>query len=107
MAYSHSRVKFFSLRTIFFSISLIRYDIFSLDSLSAEKREDLEGVEASRQYLEGLVSGEVNNGVPRKNIFVGGFSQGGAVALYTALKAAKEEPFAGREHTTKSRSYVP
>ena len=30
---------------------------------------------------------EVKNGIPAENIFIGGFSQGGATALYTALTA--------------------
>ena len=32
-----------------------------------------------------LVQDEIKNGIPSESIFIGGFSQGGATALYTAL----------------------
>ena len=32
---------------------------------------------------------EVKSGIPRNRIFIGGFSQGGAVALYTAFAVNK------------------
>ncbi len=35
----------------------------------------------------GIVEEEVKNGIPSDRIFIGGFSQGGATALYTALSA--------------------
>ena len=70
------------------------YDIFTLDEEVPDKREDLEGVEVASKNLEGLVAGEVNNGIARKNVFVGGFSQGGAVALYHTLKHS-DTPVAG------------
>ena len=40
-----------------------------------------------------LVDDEVKNGIPSERIFIGGFSQGGAVALYAALSASQR--FAG------------
>jgi predicted esterase len=33
----------------------------------------------------GLIQDEIKNGIPSESIFIGGFSQGGATALYTAL----------------------
>ena len=36
------------------------YDIFTLDTESPEKREDMDGVVAAAADLEGLVQGEVN-----------------------------------------------
>lgn len=62
------------------------YDIYTLDAENPDKREDIEGVEMASQNLEGLVSGEVQGGIPRSSVFVGGFSQGGAVALYHTLR---------------------
>lgn len=62
------------------------YDIRSLNA-SDEDREDMEGVESARTFLNGLIDGEVNNSaIERERIVVGGFSQGGAVALYTAMR---------------------
>jgi lysophospholipase-2 len=40
-----------------------------------------------------LVEEEEKNGIPSDRIFIGGFSQGGAVALYTALSSPRR--FAG------------
>jgi predicted esterase len=40
-----------------------------------------------------LVQDEINNGIPSESIYIGGFSQGGATALYTALTSSLK--FAG------------
>lgn len=39
--------------------------------------------------VQGLIENEVKIGIPRNRIFIGGFSQGGAVALYTAFAVNK------------------
>ena len=70
------------------------YDILSLDEHDSGKREDMDGVEEARNTLNGIVDAEAQS-VPRSRIMVGGFSQGGAVALYTALKACDMPPLAG------------
>ena len=49
--------------------------------------------EIASKNLQGIVESEISQGIPKKNIFIGGFSQGGAVALYTTLK--QETPLAG------------
>ena len=38
----------------------------------------------------GLIANEEKDGISSENVIVGGFSQGGAVALYTALTAKKK-----------------
>lgn len=43
--------------------------------------------------MKDLIEKEEKSGISSDNIFVGGFSQGGAVALYTAL--THEKPLAG------------
>lgn len=40
-----------------------------------------------------MVDEEIKNGIPSERIFIGGFSQGGATALYTALTSSHR--FAG------------
>ena len=40
-----------------------------------------------------MVDEEIKNGIPSDRIFIGGFSQGGATALYTALTSSHK--FAG------------
>eukprot|EP00096_Caligus_rogercresseyi_P014285 TRINITY_DN6786_c0_g1_i1.p1 TRINITY_DN6786_c0_g1~~TRINITY_DN6786_c0_g1_i1.p1 ORF type:complete len:221 (+),score=47.45 TRINITY_DN6786_c0_g1_i1:37-699(+) len=57
------------------------YDIFDLDGI----REDLEGLDASSVNLGALIAEEAKE-VPRDRILLGGFSQGGALALYHLLK---------------------
>ena len=62
------------------------YDILSLEETEAGKREDLEGVDLACTNLQGLIASEVTADVPRSRIILGGFSQGGALSLFTALK---------------------
>jgi len=60
------------------------YDILSLDEKDS-KREDMEGVNWSVDFLHELVRGEENHGLGPERVIIGGFSQGGAVALRAAL----------------------
>lgn len=67
------------------------YDILaSADSAdiadSIGRMEDAEGLRASRQEIEGLIAQERQRGVAAQDIYLAGFSQGGAVALYTGLR---------------------
>ena len=66
------------------------YDLYDL---SFERGEDRDGIEAARQQLLALVAREQALGIPAERIVLAGFSQGGAVALHTALRCA--EPLAG------------
>ena len=59
------------------------YDIFSLEDF---EREDKTGLIASQQKLEALIENEIQRGIPAKRIVIMGFSQGGAVALFTGLR---------------------
>lgn len=59
------------------------YDLFGLNPGS---REDESGIEQSAQYLNGLIEKEIALGVPASRIVIAGFSQGGALALHTALR---------------------
>jgi phospholipase/carboxylesterase len=66
------------------------YDIRELDFASPE---DHTGIEAARRELLALVEREHERGVAMERILLAGFSQGGALALYTALRC--EQPLAG------------
>ncbi len=55
------------------------YDIYGLDSHSAE---DVEGLQGMARRLSALLDHEAGKG---SSIILGGFSQGGAMSLYTAL----------------------
>ncbi len=66
------------------------YDIYDL---TFDRGEDAGGVETARQHLLSLIAREQDRGIPTERILLAGFSQGGAVALHTALRIA--EPLAG------------
>lgn len=55
-------------------------------SASIGKQEDAEGLRASQAEIEKLIDTERRRGIAAKNIFLAGFSQGGAVVLYTGLR---------------------
>ena len=59
------------------------YDILSLDS---EGRADSGGVLASSELLEALMAREIERGIDASKIVLAGFSQGGAIAIHTALQ---------------------
>ena len=56
--------------------------------------EDDAGIRASQRLAEELISKEKKNGMPAAKIVMAGFSQGGAIALQTALRY----PEIGRAH---------
>ena len=70
------------------------YDIadLPLDPKTAS-HEDRAGLEESAQRVRGLVEQERRRGIPPEKIFLAGFSQGGAVALFLGLRF--EEKLAG------------
>ena len=59
------------------------YDIRSFDSAN---RADRQGLLRSSDRLESLIAQEIERGVPADRIVLAGFSQGGAVAIHTALQ---------------------
>jgi phospholipase/carboxylesterase len=61
------------------------YDIAEL-SLSARSFDE-EGIRESAGMVEELVARERDRGVPSERIVLGGFSQGGALAMHVALRA--------------------
>ena len=62
------------------------YDIAAADLTN---RADLAGVRESRAQLEALIEREDARGMPSERIVLAGFSQGGAIALYTGLRYAE------------------
>ncbi|MDP2805701.1 MAG: dienelactone hydrolase family protein [Gallionellaceae bacterium] len=59
------------------------YDIVATDIGS---KQDAIGVRASQAEIEKLIAQERARGIEAKNIFLAGFSQGGAIALHTGLR---------------------
>jgi phospholipase/carboxylesterase len=62
------------------------YDIFSFTPGS---KQDEAGVRESQTYIESLIAKEVMRGIPSNRIVIAGFSQGGAIALQTALRHSR------------------
>lgn len=59
------------------------YDILGM---SIEQRQDEAGVRESIAIVDALIEREVERGIARENIFVAGFSQGGAIALAAGVR---------------------
>ena len=59
------------------------YDIYSLNDFD---KEDKVGLIQSQQLTEALIYQEITRGINPARIILMGFSQGGAVALYTGLR---------------------
>jgi len=51
---------------------------------------DSAGIQASQAAIENLIAQEKQRGIVAKNIYLAGFSQGGAIALYTGLHHAEK-----------------
>ncbi|TKC34658.1 hypothetical protein EI555_013613, partial [Monodon monoceros] len=58
---------------------------FDIIGLSPDSQEDETGVKQAAERVKALIDQEVKNGIPSNRIILGGFSQGGALSLYTAL----------------------
>jgi len=41
----------------------------------------------SRDYFHGLIKSEVDSGIPSNRIVIGGFSQGGAMSIFSGITA--------------------
>lgn len=59
------------------------YDIVSLERRGPE---DETGIRGSQRVLEGLIRRENERGIPSDRIVLAGFSQGGALALFTGVR---------------------
>ena len=74
------------------------YDISETDlssdfSASARIRQDEAGIRDSHASIEAVIDAQIANGISAQHIFLAGFSQGGAIALHTALRSTR--PLAG------------
>lgn len=61
------------------------YDIVGMELVD---REDKQGIEQSEMLIREVMDSQLNQGVEYSQIFLAGFSQGGAMALHTALNTA-------------------
>lgn len=58
------------------------FDIKGLDMFA---QEDEGGINRATMYVHSLIKKEMKEGIPSERIVLGGFSQGGALALHSAL----------------------
>jgi len=58
---------------------------FDLYSTDLEAKEDEDGIKSAFNLVNSFITEEIRRGIPSSRIVLGGFSQGGALALYTAL----------------------
>ena len=62
---------------------------FDIRSLSRTEDEDIDGMNATEAYVHMLIQQQIDNGIQSERIILVGFSQGGAMALYTGLRYDK------------------
>jgi phospholipase/carboxylesterase len=55
-----------------------------------DKLQDAEGIRASQAELEKLIEQEKQRGIAAGNIYLAGFSQGGAIVLHTGLRHTEQ-----------------
>ncbi len=66
---------------------------YDIAELNLERGHDMEGIQRSHSQVLDLIGRERERGVASEDLVLAGFSQGGAIALYTALRFC--EPLAG------------
>ncbi|HHF7346524.1 TPA: alpha/beta hydrolase [Legionella feeleii] len=66
---------------------------YNILGMQLTDREDQEGILASQNYIRQIVDAQIDQGFSTNQIMLAGFSQGGAMALYTALNLTT--PLAG------------
>lgn len=66
---------------------------FDLKTLDISGPEDEAGIKEAAKMVHEMLAKEIQDGIPSTRIMLGGFSQGGALALYSALTFT--EPLAG------------
>jgi phospholipase/carboxylesterase len=59
---------------------------YDVRGVGGQRREDADGVRASQAQIEALIARERARGIAARRIVLAGFSQGGAMALHTALR---------------------
>jgi len=59
---------------------------YDIKGLGSQRIEDEAGIRASERIVRGYIDHEIAQGIKAERIVVAGFSQGGAMALHTALR---------------------
>jgi lysophospholipase-2 len=89
----YSRMLFCCLLLIILKPMPSWYDITGLDERS---NENCKGIDVSRSRLAGILESEhVSTGLPYSRMMLAGFSQGGALALFTGMQLPLPQSLAG------------
>uniref|UniRef100_A0A0N5C937 palmitoyl-protein hydrolase n=1 Tax=Strongyloides papillosus TaxID=174720 RepID=A0A0N5C937_STREA len=72
-------------RPVTLNMGMVMPAWFDLKGLSPTDPEDEAGINSATKYVHSLIDEEIKNGIPSKKIIVGGFSMGGALAIYAGL----------------------
>ncbi len=75
------------------------YDIVGLDKRS---NEFCKGIDESQARLTNLISSEMELGLPRNRIVLAGFSQGGALSLYTGMQLSSSSSSSGHPNSDET-----
>lgn len=59
----------------------------SADPEALRRNEDKDGILRTQEHVFGLIQKEIDSGIPADRIVLGGFSQGGAVSIFSGLTA--------------------
>lgn len=68
-----------------FDIKALGYSVDSLGARSVD--EDGPGILESQAYVHSLIQDEIKSGISADRIMLGGFSQGGAMSIFSGLTA--------------------
>lgn len=63
---------------------------FNIYSLDVDGQQDEAGIKAATTTIQKLIKDEENAGIQSQNIMLGGFSMGGALALYAGCTYANK-----------------
>lgn len=73
------------MRTVTLNAGMMMRAWYDINSLKITDREDKTGILASQHLIEEVIKTQLDAGFSPERIFLAGFSQGGAMALYTAI----------------------
>jgi phospholipase/carboxylesterase len=59
---------------------------YDIADAAIDAQQDEAGIRASQADIETLIAQEMQRGIASENIYIAGFSQGGAIALHTGLR---------------------
>lgn len=86
---SQLRIRFIFPHAPFRAISLnngyVMRGWYDIASLQFGEQEDDIGIRESAEHIDEFIAQQIAQGIPRQRIILAGFSQGGAIALYTGL----------------------